>query len=142
MWMIQYTGHGSPGTWAHELIWQTGDVAGLSNGSRLPIVMSFNCLDGYFAVPRIDSLAEAMQRKLGGGAVALISPSGLGRTTDQQRFRKVLMNVMFAQGVREIGAALTVTKRQYTQMYGPDYMISTMMLYGDPAMRLPGPAAQ
>jgi hypothetical protein len=142
VWMIQYTGHGSPLAWAHELIWQAADVANLSNGTRLPIIMTFNCLDGYFADPRISSLAEVMQRKVGGGAVALLSPSGLGWTVDQQRFRKVLMNVMFVQGVREAGAALTIAKRQYTQIYGPNYLVQTMMLYGDPAMRLPGPAGQ
>jgi hypothetical protein len=146
--MVQYTGHGSPLTWAHELIWQKTDtttnldVDHLSNGSRLPIVMSFNCLDGYFPDPRIISLAEAMQIKQGGGAVALISPAGLGTTNDEQRFRKILMDVMFKQGVREIGAALTEAKRQYAGISGPDYLVANVMLYGDPALRLPGPAAQ
>ena len=47
-----------------------------------------------------------LQRQPGGGAIAAISPTGEGITPDQQAFRKILMNVMFKDNVREIGKAL------------------------------------
>ena len=115
----------------------TADVPNLTNGARLPVVMVFNCLDGYFIYPTKQSLAETLQRRQGGGAVAAISPSGLGITPDQQNFRSILMSVLFEAGVPDIGTALTKTKRQYYDTYGPNYLIGTMTLFGDPAMQLP-----
>lgn len=140
-WMVQYTGHGAPERWTHESIWRNTDASGLTNGSMTPLVMTFNCLDGYFAHtdPTLNSIAEMMQRHAGGGSIAAISPSGLGLTSDQQNFRKILMDVLFKDGVREMGRALTVAKRQYAQVFGPRYLVQTMGLFGDPALRLPGP---
>ena len=137
VWMVQYTGHGAPERWAAEQIWRTTDVPGLHNADRLPVMMTFNCLDGYFAYPGRPSLAETMQRQPGGGSIAAISPSSLGMTQDQQLFRQILMSTMFHDGVRELGRALTLTKQRFYARYGWNYLISTVMLYGDPAMRLP-----
>lgn len=141
VWMVQFTGHGAPERWTHESIWRNNYVPGLVNGDMLPVVMTFNCLDGYFAHtdPALNSIAEVMQRHAGGGSIAAISPSGLGLTRDQQNFRKILMNVMFKDDVRELGRALTIAKRQYAQVFGANYLIPTMSLFGDPALRLPGP---
>ena len=143
--MVQYTGHGAVPRWSRESIWRTTDVAGLTNTAQLPLVMTFNCLDGYFAWPSdpatfsdtLDAMAEVMQRKGGGGSIAAISPSGLGLTDDQLAFRKILLDVMFKNNVREIGEALRVAKNLYHAQNGPDYPIATEMLFGDPAMRLP-----
>lgn len=142
VWLVQYAGHGAIPLWAGEGIWQVSDVAGLRNGPRLPVVMTFNCLDGYFAHPAQPSVAETMQRHAGGGSIAAFSPSGLGLTTDQHAFRVLLLDVMFKENVRELGAALTQAKREFFQLYGSNYMIQTMTLFGDPALRMPGPAAQ
>jgi hypothetical protein len=145
--MVQYTGHGAIPRWSGELLWRTTDVAGLTNAAELPLVMTFNCLDGYFAWPSdpamfsdtVDAMAEVMQRKSGGGSIAAISPSGLGLTDDQLAFRKILLDVMFKNNVREMGEALRVAKNLYHAQGGSDYLIATQMLFGDPAMRLPQP---
>ncbi len=142
--LLQYTGHGGVNFWARygpDTIWRAQDIAGLRN-TRLPIVMTFNCLDGYFAYPGNPSLAELMQRQSGGGSVAAISPSGLGYTDDQHVFRDILMQVIFEEDVRELGRALTITKQRYQETYARGnrylaYLIATMMLYGDPALRIP-----
>ncbi len=147
-WMVQFTGHGAMNRWTHENLWTTEHIPGLTNGDRLPVVMTFNCLDGYFAyAPRYDrdlatitSIAELMLRQPGGGSVAAISPSGLGVTTDQTNFRKMLMETLFTEGVRELGVALDITKTRFYQRYGNNYLIQTMMLFGDPALRLAGQA--
>ncbi len=143
--MVQYTGHGAPGRWTHELIWTLEDIASLDNQSQLPIIMTFNCLDGYFAHPDPENfaIAEEMQRYSGGGSIAAISPSGLGSTYDQQRFREFLMEAMFEDGVRELGEALLQAQQTYYDYKGgPSYLTDTMMLYGDPALRIPEAAIQ
>jgi hypothetical protein len=138
--MVQFTGHGAPARWTHEQILMASDIPTLTNGGKLPVVMTFNCLDGYFAhaEPGLTSIAELMQRHAGGGSIAAISPAGLGITSDQQAFRKILMNVMFDENVRELGRALTVAKQRFAQVYGPHYLTQTMTFFGDPAMQLPG----
>ncbi len=140
VWLIQYTGHGTPNYWASERLFRHTDVYGLQNGDRLPVVMSFNCLDGFYIHPfgAWQSIAELMQRQKGGGAVAVISPTGDGLSSDQQRFREILMTVMFRDNVREIGLALDLAKRAFSAGSGGRYLIDTLTLFGDPAMRLPG----
>ncbi|MCS6842915.1 MAG: C25 family cysteine peptidase [Caldilineales bacterium] len=138
-WMVQFSGHGAPERWTHEFIWTKDDVPSLVNNGMFPVVMTFNCLDGYFAHtdPARVSIAETMQRLAGGGSVAAISPSGLGLTSDQHTLRKVLMEAIFFDGIREVGTALTVAKQRYAATYGVVYLNYTQMLFGDPAMRLP-----
>ncbi len=140
--MVQYTGHGAPERWASELILTSTDVlsGAFTNGSRLPFVLTFNCLDGYFAhaQPNRVSIAETMQRAPGGGSIGAISPAGLGRTHEQTIFRRILLTVMFDENVREPGRALTIAKQRFAQDYAPYmYLTQTMMLFGDPAMQLP-----
>lgn len=139
--MVQFTGHGAPERWTHEFILTTTDVLNgtFTNGSRLPIVLTFNCLDGYFAdaQPGRISIAETMQRAPGGGSIAAISPAGLGATDVQAAFRRVLLTVLFTDNVREIGRALTITKQRFAETYGAHYLTQTMMLFGDPAMQVP-----
>jgi hypothetical protein len=141
--IVQYAGHGATWRWAGEQIWTTHDVPGLTNGGMLPVVMTFNCLDGYFAHtdPGQQSIAEVMQRWPAGGAVAAISPSGLGVVYDQQNFRSILMDVIFNQGIRETGVALQRAKQQFYWRYGSNYLLYTLSLYGDPALMLPGAEA-
>lgn len=145
VWMVQYSGHGGINFWARwgaDTLWRTQDIAGLSSPGRLPVVMTFNCLDGYFAYPGSPSIAELMHRQPAGGSVATLSPSGLGYTADQHVFRSILMDVIFKEQVREVGRALLLTKQRYDATYAHGnpylaYLIGTMMLYGDPALRLP-----
>jgi hypothetical protein len=137
VFMVQYMGHGTIDSWAQEQMWRRMDVAGLNNGAALPVVMTFNCWDGYFAYPGQSSMAEAMLLRQGGGSVAAISPTGLGITPDEQNFRKLLMTALFRDDVRELGLALRSAKEQFHNRYGENYLLTTMTLYGDPAMRLP-----
>ncbi|MBM4459899.1 MAG: hypothetical protein FJ011_19410 [Chloroflexi bacterium] len=146
VWLVQYAGHGAPERWTNEGVWRLADIASLRNAGRTPVVMTFNCLDGYFAHPDPArfSVAETMQRLPGGGSVAAISPSGLGVTYDQMQFRTLLMDTLFSQSpdglrqpTRELGRALLLTAQRFHAQYGSHYLIPTMMLFGDPAMRLP-----
>jgi hypothetical protein len=139
VWLVQYTGHGATQQWASERLLTVGEIAGLANGSRLPVIMSFNCVDGWFVDPKpsYQAMAEVQQRQNGGGAVAAISPTGDGITPDQQAFRKILMTVLFKDNVREIGKALDLAKRRYAAQNGARYLIETVTLFGDPAMQLP-----
>lgn len=137
--MVQYTGHGAINRWTTEQIFTSNDIPGLDNAPRLPVVMTFNCLDGYFVYPVAGNfaIAELLQRQPDGGAIAAISPSGLGYSLQQHRFREILMQMIFVHGVHELGDALLLTKQAYFDEAGPSNLIETMTLFGDPTLRLP-----
>ncbi len=135
--MVQYAGHGSPDTWMKGVGWSVDDVELLDNAGRYPFVSTYNCLDGYFAYPGRSSIAETMLRKANGGSIAAISPTGLGLTSDQIRFRKTLMAVIFQEDVRTLGDALLLAKQRFFDQFGAHYLIETMTLFGDPTLTLP-----
>ena len=136
--MVQFTGHGAPQWWSKEKFWRVADVPQLTNTTMLPVIMSFNCMDGFFiySSSAYQGLAETMVRYSTGGSVAAIAPSGEGLASDQSAFRKILMDTMFKDGVQELGRGLLVAKK-YVQSYGMNYYTYEMNLFGDPALRLP-----
>jgi hypothetical protein len=136
-WMLQYAGHGSLTSWMKGQGWTTTDVAALHNQGHYPFISTFNCLDGYFAYPGIDAMAETTLRQTQAGAIAAISPTGLGATFEQSIFRTTLMDVIFKDDVRRLGDALLITKQRYYQQMGHHYLIETMTLFGDPTLQLP-----
>jgi hypothetical protein len=104
--------------------------------------MTFNCLDGYFVHPdpALFSIAEVMLRQSNAGSIGAISPTGLGITYDQHKFRELLMDIIFKEDVREMGQALLLTKQRFEDTFGysPDYLLETMTLLGEPMLKLPG----
>jgi len=134
---VQYTGHGVPEGWAHELMWRAVDLPTLHNGARLPILASNSCMDGDFASPGFTRIPEVMQRMAGGGFAAGYAISGLAMANDINNLNGMILDALFKNGVREVGKALVGGKQLYRSTYGPSYILSTMMLYGDPAMRVP-----
>ena len=135
---------------AKETIWRVADVPRLTNTTMLPVIMSFNCLDGFFIYPAstYQAIEETMVRASNGGSVAAIVAQRRGLAYDQTIFRKILMDTLFKDGVRDLGRALMIAKRDFA--YDPDhkyaaygtprgvkYLVYEMNLFGDPALRLP-----
>jgi hypothetical protein len=63
----------------------------------------------------------------------------LGATPEQHAMRELLMTIIFQEDVRDLGRALLTAKERYANGGWPYYQVATLMLYGDPALRLPGP---
>ena len=74
--LVNYEGHGSEEIWANGLL-NDSDVEGLTNGAMTPVVIAMTCLNGYFQDVYADSLAKALLKVSGGGAVAVWASSGL-----------------------------------------------------------------
>ena len=58
--LLSYVGHGGSAVWASENVWNTWDVESLRPQSQQPLVLTLNCLNGYFVPPAFDSLAESL----------------------------------------------------------------------------------
>ena len=75
--LMSYVGHGGSAVWASENVWNSWDPPSLRAQSRQPLLLTMNCLNGYFVAPNFNSLSEALLKAEGRGAVAAFSPSGL-----------------------------------------------------------------
>lgn len=75
--LMSYLGHGGIHLWASENLLNTSQVGSLSPQTQQPILLTMNCLNGYYHFPFFNSLSEELLKADGNGAVAAFSPSGL-----------------------------------------------------------------
>jgi hypothetical protein len=87
--IVNFSGHGLTGQWAHTAyssnsnithLLNTSDAASLSNGHKLPFVMSMACLTGSFHLPTNggNSIDEQLVLAPNGGAIGTWSSTGMG----------------------------------------------------------------
>ena len=55
---MSYVGHGGAAVWASENVLNSWDAALLQAQSRQPVLLTMNCLNGYFVAPNFDSMSE------------------------------------------------------------------------------------
>ncbi len=104
--LINYLGHGSGLSW-DSVKFDTGDVAALSNGNRLPWIIDVSCFNGDFARP--NCLAEAWLRAgtvaNPAGAVGMIAASSLAPWTPPTVMQAEVVDLLTA-GTRQTMGAL------------------------------------
>ncbi len=127
-----YIGHASIEMWA-ENVFVSSDASALTNGSKLPVVITLNCLNGYFHDVFSESLAEALLKAPNGGAVAVWASSTLTQPDQQALMGRALFQQLFRTDVNlSLGDAVTRAKFAATD---PDVRKS-WILFGDPTMKL------
>jgi hypothetical protein len=104
----------------------------LSNSNHLPVFVMMTCLNGYFPNPARDSLAEALLRNNGSGAVAVWASSGMTEPNAQSQMNKQLYNQVFGQTGITLGEAVQKAKESTGDMD----VRRTWILFGDPTMKL------
>jgi hypothetical protein len=129
--------------WAGEGIFQNSDVDDLTNTGRYPFVVSMSCLTGYFSYldPQDGpepSLAEALLRADGKGAVASLMPSGMTSTGGQHILDNALFEAIFTKDIRKLGPIVADAKQTLLANGGAAYeeVSETFLLFGDPALAL------
>lgn len=135
--LVNFIGHGALERWTHQAIFSNPDVAALHNGDRLPVVLSWTCLDGYWDHPSRTSLAETLLRAPDAGAVATFSPTGLGVATGHHILGHAMVQAMAEKGAR-LGPASVAGKLAlfgYSSVYYRS-LIDTYTVVGDPALLL------
>jgi hypothetical protein len=68
--LLSYVGHGGIQLWASENVFDGTRVLSLAPQSEQPLVLTLNCLNGYFHFPYFNSLAEELVKAEGKGAIA------------------------------------------------------------------------
>jgi hypothetical protein len=134
--LVSYVGHGATTVWASENIFNDWDVNGLLPQSRQPLVMTMNCLNGFFHFPPLNSLSEELLKAEGKGAIAAFSPSGLSEESAAHLYHKALLREILSRRHARLGDALLAAQADYAQSGAFPELLSIYHLFGDPAMRI------
>jgi hypothetical protein len=134
--LLSYIGHGGIHLWADENVLDNGDVSALGSQPQQPLLLTMNCLNGYFHFPYFDSLSEELVKAEGRGAIAAFSPSGLSLNEPAHLFHRALLDEVFRRGHARLGDALLAAQARYAASGAFPELVSIYHLLGDPALRL------
>lgn len=143
--LLNYRGHGAVARWGSavggELLLTTGsDYAALwDNAGRPPVVLSMDCLDGYFILPGNPGLGETYLTRSQTGSAAHWSSTGLGTTFEHSVLHNYFYEGLFDVGLTAIGDAVNYAKLRYYQAGAHSSLLYSFLLQGDPAMQLMRP---
>ena len=135
--LISYMGHGAVDIWAQEEIFTTEDIAELQQEGRLPIMLVWACLNGYFQHPDRTSLGETLLLTPDKGAVAGLFPTGETFPNNQLIMARALFGESLFTSPTLGEALLGATRQLDPENAGQRDIIHTFALLGDPALRLP-----
>ena len=133
--LVNYLGHGSEEEWSGSNLFNTNSVPALTNGSRLPVFLIMDCLNGFFQDVYAQPLGVTLMLAPNGGAVAVLSSSGLNQPAPQTQLDGYVVRNAFASRLA-IGDAVVEAKSHITD----ESVRKTYVLFGDPAMRVKAPA--
>ena len=133
---LSYVGHGGAAVWASENVWNSWDAPSLQAQSLQPLLVTLDCLNGYFVAPSYDSLAESLVKVEGRGAIASFSPSGLSLDGPAHQYHRALMAELTSGRHQRLGDALLAAQTAYAKTGLMPELLSVYHLFGDPAMRI------
>jgi hypothetical protein len=134
--LLSYMGHGGIHLWAQENIFNSSQVGLLAAQPLEPLVLTLNCLNGYYHFPYFNALSEELLKAEGKGALAAFSPSGLSLNGPAHLFHKALLGELLQQGHARLGDAVLAAQAAYTETGAFPELLSIYHLLGDPAMKL------
>jgi hypothetical protein len=134
--LMSYAGHGGIALWASENVFEGSDVESLSPQARQPIVMTMNCLNGYFHFPYFDALGEALVKVKQKGAIAAFSPSGLSLDAPAHLYHQALVAELTSGRHTRLGDAVLAAQRTYAESGLFPELLAIYHLLGDPALQL------
>lgn len=146
--IINYRGHGSIPQWSKDSRTSAFGSTGTGllnvndtntfwlNGGKPAIILSADCLDGYFAYPGEPAISESFLKAANRGTAAHWSSSGLGTTYEHTILHRAFYQAIFDQGYTTMGQAANYAKNIYNAAGQADSEMYAFTLLGDPAMRV------
>lgn len=135
---INYVGHGDIKNLAAEKLLKDTDVAAMANTSRPPVVATLTCLAARYEVPAVHSLGERLMRRVGGGAVAVLGPSGLSQNAPAAELAEAFYRTILQDGAGELGPAFLRARRSLPESLFTKDTVAVYNLLGDPALKIAG----
>ncbi|MFH0888386.1 MAG: C25 family cysteine peptidase [Planctomycetota bacterium] len=146
LFLINHIGHGGVGILSSQRILEESDINSLNNTNKYPIMLTLNCLTGYFIYPSsvgLESLSELLLRAPDRGIIAAIAPTGLSSSTEQLVFAKGFYEALFNDRCSTLGNAyyqamesLLNNKSLIGNTTRVNNIIQTFNLLGDPALNI------
>ena len=134
--VMSYVGHGGIHLWADEQIFRNADIASLSPQADQPILLTMNCLNGYFQFPYFDTLSEKLLKQPDRGVVAAISPSGLSLDAPAHQFHRAILEALRDGHHETLGDAFLAAQEVYADSGAFPELLGIYHFLGDPALRL------
>jgi hypothetical protein len=134
--LMSYMGHGSTVVWASELIFRSQDVPSLALQPQQPLLLTLNCLNGFFHFPPMNALSEALLKAEGKGVIGAFSPSGLSVNDAAHLFHKALLGEILSGRHERLGDALLAAQDAYAQTGAFPELLSIYHLFADPALTM------
>jgi hypothetical protein len=134
--LLSYVGHGGIQLWAHENLFDTSRVGSLQPQSAQPVVLTLNCLNGYFHFPYFNALSEELVKAEGKGAIAAFSPSGLSLNQPAHVFHEALLRELVSGEHERLGDAVLAAQESYAASGAFPELLRIYHLLGDPALTL------
>jgi hypothetical protein len=134
--LMSYVGHGGAAVWASENVLNSWDPPKLLAQSRQPLMLTFNCLNGYFVAPNYDSLSEAFLKVEGRGTVGAFTPSGLSLDAPAHRFHRALMAEITNGNHERLGDAVLAAQAVYAETGVMPELLAIYHLLADPGMTI------
>jgi uncharacterized repeat protein (TIGR01451 family) len=136
--IVNYRGHGSVVDWSSII--NTSHVYSWTNEFKPVVILTGDCLDGFFALPSSEGLAETFLRATSRASAAHWSSSGLGFSAEHSTMVDAFYDGLFVAGQTAIGDATNYAKLRYFQDGGHESLLYSFILEGDPAMQLMRPS--
>jgi hypothetical protein len=133
---MSYVGHGGTAVWSSSNVLNSWDMASLLEQSRQPLLLTLNCLNGYFVAPNFDSLGEALVKAEGRGAIAAFSPSGLSLDGPAHEYHRAVMAELTSGRHARLGDAILAAQGTYARTGLMPELLTIYQLLGDPATTL------
>lgn len=151
--IVAYFGHAHQQQWAvtelsasENWLLHRSDVLQLTNGDRLPVVLSLTCLSSAFQWPSYIGMTidEALLLSERGGAVAVWGPTGLGVSYGHDKLQEGFFRALWSstegndiERAVPLGALTTAGFRElFTRSVCCQETLLTYALLGDPLTRL------
>jgi len=134
--LLSYLGHGGIAVWASENVFNNQDVKTLAPQAQQPLLLTMDCLNGYFHFPFLNSLAEELLKAPGKGSIASFAPSGLSLHGSADLFHKALIREIASGRHERLGDAVLAAQADFAQTGSFPELLSIYNLLGDPALRI------
>ncbi|MBN2473521.1 MAG: putative Ig domain-containing protein [Pirellulales bacterium] len=111
-----YSGHGERGSWTDGPRFTQTDVGNLTNAQMYPLVFSFACLTGDYAVS--ECFMESWLRRPARAAVAAVGASVTSFWTEDDFLEKSLFEAVYREGNTAVGNAWLRAKELFLLHFG------------------------
>jgi hypothetical protein len=134
--LMSFIGHGGIHLWADENILNIDDVPNLAPHHEQPLLLTMNCLNGYFHFPYFNALSEELLKAEGKGIIAAFSPSGLSLNDAAHRYHRFLLEEIVGGRHDRLGDAVLASQLRYAETGIFPEALLIYHLLGDPALHL------